>query len=216
MKDQRLSVGQRVFVWLWKRLTNAMVGFPDRFAEDWVRTFGVREFLRWSKVTFEVLQLLEKRWGKAEAQMIISFAALWCGCRWCAVGHLYTGNLELFKATGELGPLDERRVAELQFQRDDEVLEVMLEAFSGPRWKEMNTLIHRQFLLRSGQAEEETTDDELLQMANYMWEWVNECSIMSMDIDPLTIPPQSPIGKEPSVIERYRNARDKRALPDAS
>lgn len=216
MNRGKLTLGQRFFIWFWRRLTKTMVGFPDRLAEEYVRTFGVREFLRWAKTTFEVVQMLEKRWGPAEAQMLASFAALWSGCRWCSVGHLLTGNLELFKGTGELGPLDERRVVDLQRQRDPEVLEILLECYSGSRWKEMSAMIHRQYQLRSGKVEEETSDDQLLQMTNYMWEWINECSITLMDIDPLTIPPQSPIGKDKKLLQRYREARQQKSLASGS
>ena len=71
-------------------------------------------------------------------------------------------------------------------------------------------------VLRSGQVEEESRDDELLQLANLIWEWVVECSITAMDIDPSTIPPQTPIGKDRKLLARYYEARKQQSLEDQS
>lgn len=167
-----------------------------------------------SRPRAEVLKLLEQRWGPIEAQLVIGFSAVWSGCRWCGVGHMYAANLELLKREGELGPLDEQEIPGLQNKTDGEVLELLLERFAGPRWQEMNRVLHRQYLLRAGRVEEETRDDQLLQMANLMWEWFNECSITVMDIDPLAIPSQSFVGKDRKLLQRYREARQRKALTE--
>lgn len=212
MSDRKLTFGQRVFVWWWERITTLMVGSSNPLTEELVLTFGVREYVSRAGMMYEVLKLLEKRWGTVEAQLVIGFAGLLSGCRWCGVGHLYAANLELFKREGELLPLDEREIPALQEKTDDEVLALVEERFSDPRWAEMKRVLHQQYLLRSGQAEEETRDDQLLQMANHMWEWFNECSIVVMDIDPGTIPPQSFVGKDRKLVERYRQARARKQL----
>ncbi len=213
MNRRKLTLSQRLFIWLWRRLTNLMVGFPDRFAAEYVHTFGIREFLRWSQGVFKVVQQLEARYGgAAEAQMLISFAAMWCGCRWCGVGHLLSGNLELFRRDGVLGPLDERRIPELQLMRDPEVLAELERLFDAPRWQELREALRRQYLLRAGKVEESSTDDQLLQLTNFMWEWVNECSITALDIDPLQIPAQSPINKRRKLMELYQQARRRQRL----
>ncbi|MEM7159656.1 MAG: hypothetical protein AAF799_42845 [Myxococcota bacterium] len=214
MNEGRLPLRHRVFVWLWRRTTSLMVGFPDRFAEEFVRTYGVGEFVRWSKKVFEILQRLEKRFGPAEAQMLIALAAFWGGCRWCAVGHMFTGNLELFDREGELGPLDERQIPRLQVMKDAEALEQLMALYDGTRWSELNGAIRRQYELRSGQHEPENADDLLVEETNVMWEWVNECTITAIDIDPEVVPPQSAIGKKHELCRRYRRARESSAAAD--
>lgn len=207
MTRRKLSLGQRAFVAVWERMVAMSVGSPNPLMKEVVLTYGVREYLKRVKMMYEVLTLLEKRWGPLEAQIIIAFAGLWSGCRWCSVGHVYAANLELYKRDGELLPIDEREVAEIQLKTDKEVLELMHERFSAERWDAMRALLHQQYMLRAGQVEEETRDDQLLQMANYMWEWFNECSITVMDMDPTTIPPQSFLGKDKPLIVRYHEAR---------
>ncbi|MCA9656270.1 MAG: hypothetical protein H6712_08405 [Myxococcales bacterium] len=215
MTYEGLTVGQRTFVWMWRRISTMAVGFPDPFVADHVRTEGVRGYLAWAKSAFAMIEMLEKRWGPIEAQLILGLAALWSGCRWCGVGHLLSANLELFKREGELGPIDERQIPELQLMRDEEVLEVLRKQLSGPRWEQMRRIMDRQYLLHSGQATEESRDDELLQTANVIWSWVIECSITAMDTDPATIPPQTPIGKERKLLARYREARAAQDAKDA-
>jgi hypothetical protein len=212
MRRESLTAGQRVFVWAWRRFSTAFAGFPDPFVEEHVRSEGVGGYLRWAKSAFAVMGMLEKRFGPIESQLIIAFAAMWTGCRWCSIGHVLTGNLELFKREGELGPLDELTIPELQMMQDPALLEELLRRYSGPRWEQLNHVIRRQYLLRSGQVEEESRDDELIQGINIVWEWVVECSIIAMDVDPTTIPPQTPIGKDRKLLARYYEARKQKAI----
>jgi hypothetical protein len=211
-----LTPSQRAFVWAWRHFSTAFVGFPDPFVAEHVRTEGVRGYLRWAKSAFTLFELLDKRFGVVESQMLIAFAAMWTGCRWCSIGHTLSGNLELFKREGELGPLDEHRIVDLQMMKDQELLEELLRRFSGPRWEKLNHLIQRQYLLRTGQVEEQSPDDELLQATNIIWEWVVECSITAMDVDPDVIPPQTSIGKDRKLLERYYEARRQQALEEQS
>lgn len=216
MKRNPLTPGQRAFLWVYHRFTYAFVGFKDPFAAEHVRQEGVRGFLRWARTSFELFGQLDKRFGVVESQLIIAFAAMWTGCRWCSIGHVLSANLELLEREGELGPLDELTIPELQMMQDSELLEVLLQRFSGPRWEKLNGLMRRQYLLRTGQVEEESRDDELLQTTNIMWEWVVECSITAMDVDPREIPPQTPIGKDRKLRARYYEARRQKALTSES
>lgn len=213
---RELSAGQRAFLWVYLRFTNMFVGFSDPFAEEHIRMEGVRGFLRWAKASFELLDQLNERFGVVEAQLVIGFAAMWTGCRWCSIGHVYSANLELFKREAALGPLDERSIPELQMLRDEELLALLQQRFAGPRWEELRRLMMRQYLLRTGQVQEESRDDELLQATNIIWEWVVECSIMAMDIDPEVIPPQTPIGKDRKLRADYAQARRPKAITGAS
>lgn len=213
---RELTVGQRAFLWVYLRFTNMFVGFSDPFAAEHIRMEGVGGFLRWAKASFELLDQLTKRFGVVEAQLIIAFAAMWTGCRWCSIGHVLTANLELFKREDALGPLDELTIPDLQLMRDEELLALLQQRFSGPRWEELRRVMVRQYLLRSGQVEEESRDDQLLQTTNIIWEWVVECSIMAMDIDPASIPPQAPIGKNRKLRARYYAARKQKELTGAS
>lgn len=213
---RELSAGQRAFLWVYLRFTNMFVGFSDPFAAEHIRMEGVRGFLRWAKASFELLDQLNKRFGVVEAQLVIGFAAMWTGCRWCSIGHVYSANLELFKREATLGPLDERSIPELQMLRDEELLALLQQRFAGPRWEELRRLMMRQYLLRTGQVQEESRDDELLQTTNIIWEWVVECSIMAMDIDPDAIPPQTPIGKDRKLRADYAEARRPKAITGAS
>ncbi len=210
MTDRKLTLGQRAFLLVWEPFVAMGVGSKNPLMKEVVLTFGVREYLKRVQMMYEVLKLLEKRWGTLEAQIIIAFAGLWSGCRWCSVGHVYAANLELFKRDGVLLPIDEREVPDLQLSTDEEVIALVEDRFTDPRWDTIRDVLHQQYILRSGQVEEANRDDQLLQMANYMWEWFNECSITVMDMDPAAIPPQSFIGKDHALIKRYHEARQRK------
>lgn len=207
-RDLQLGFGKRMLAKFWRKLTMVWLGTPVPFMEEFLYTHTFGEFLHWAKVSWEVMTLVEKRWGRIEGQLIIGMASLWSGCRFCGVGHFLSHNLELFKLEGVLGPVDERKILQLQMMTDDEVLEELLKGFSGPRWEAIAPVIKRQYLLRSGQVEEESRDDRLLQLTNHMWEWYNECTITVMDIDPTEVAPQAPgHAKDKKLIQRYREAR---------
>lgn len=210
MNTGPLAAHERAFIWLWQRTSPFTIGFPFVFTEEFVRTYGVGGFMRWSKNIVSILRRLEARFGPAEAQILIGLAAFWGGCRWCSIGHVLSGNLELYDREGELGPLDELRLPRLQAMQDAEALEQLTAAYEGSRWAEMKELIRRQYLIRSGQLEPENPDDMLVDETNVIWEWVNECTITEMDTDPALIPPQSPMAKKPELLRRYRQAREAR------
>ncbi|MCA9707311.1 MAG: hypothetical protein KDK70_15770 [Myxococcales bacterium] len=212
MSEHRLTLGQRIFVGLYRTMTSVMVGYRDPFVADYVKTYGIGEFMSWAKASYAMHKMLKERWGPVEAQFVVAFAALWSGCRWCGVGHLLAGNLELYKREGELGPVDERWVPKLQMMRDVEVLQELLGHLDDPRWERMARLVERQYLLHAGLVEEESRDDELLQTANTMWEWVVECTITAMDFEPGAIPAPTPLGKDRKLVQRYRDAREQQAL----
>jgi hypothetical protein len=211
MTRDKLTLGQRVFMWGWNLMGRVQLGSSNPFGEEIVRTFGLREFLKGAGMMGETMKLLDARWGPMHAQLIMGFAGVWSGCRWCGVGHLYAANLEQFKREGELLPIDEREIPGFQEKTDDEVLAIMQERFSGARWEQVAKVLRQQYMLRSGKVQEETRDDQLLQMANHIWEWLNECTITAMDIDPHAIPPQTPLGKDRKLMERYREARQQRS-----
>lgn len=214
-RSQRLSLGQRAFVKVFVFLTKLQTGFEIPFSEDYVRTYGIVDFLKWVSESVRVIKELEKRWGKHEAQMIVSMASMWTGCRWCSIGHMFMANLSVFKDTGELGPIDELDMPSLQELDDPETL-VELEGRLTGRWAHLAPIARRLFALRTGEVTPENEDDDLLLRTDLMWEWVIECTIMAFDWAPESIPAWSPEGKDAKLVERYREARRlaKQALPE--
>lgn len=212
-RAQKLSLGQRAFVKTFTFLTRLQTGAEIPFSEDYVRTYGIWEFLKWVSESVRVIKELEKRFGKHEAQMLVAIASMWTGCRWCSIGHMFIANLSIYKDLGELGPIDELDMPAMQELTDPETV-VELEQRLVGRWQHLGPIAHRLYELRMGQDAPKTSDDALLLRTHLMWEWVIECTIMALDLEPESIPAWSPEGKDKALVERYREARrlQRRAL----
>lgn len=209
LRKPKLSLGQRLTVAAMNLVERLGYHVSTPFHEDYVRTYGAWEYLKWLNEAFRITRMLESRHGKVEAQMIISMAGLWTGCRWCSITHMLIANLELFDANGELGPIDELELPRWQELRDAEVLE-QIDRYMVGRWAHMAPLARRMYDLRTGAAKPSTNDDYLLLRTNVMWEWVIECTIVAYDFDPETIPAFGRVARDRSLLERYRQTRGKR------
>jgi len=202
----KLPLGQRVVVRALDLYIRAAYRVIAPFNEDYVRTFGAWEYVKWMLEAERIRALLERRYGKTETQMLISMAGLLSGCRWCSIQHMLLANLMIFEQTGELGPVDELDLPRWQEMRDAEVLEVLEESLQ-PRWSHIVPVLRRLYELRAGLAEPSTDDDYLLVRTNVMWEWAIECTITALDFDPASIPPFGPMARDRTLFTRYRNAR---------
>ena len=180
-----------------------MQGYEPAFLEELLRTHGVRTFNRWAQVMGQVLDDLDARYGHADAQLIVAFAAFWRGCQYCSRGHLLAGNLARFRDEGELFPLHLDQVLELQRLDDDAILARVRELLAEhPRSRE---LLERQYQLLIGAEGEPRDDDPWLRASLATWDWLTDCSIMLAD--DVDVPPLSPIAKERDLLQRYRAAR---------
>lgn len=207
---RKLSLGERLVVRAMDVFSRVGYGITTTFNEEYVRTYGVKEYLKWLGEGFRLTKQLEERYGAVEGQLVISMAGLWTGCRWCSTAHMLIANLTEFHATGELGPIDELEVPKWQELRDPEVLARLEERLVG-RWAHMAPVARRLYALRTGQEQPETDDDYLLLRANAMWEWLIECTIMGIDLAPESIPAWGPVARDRKLLARYRQARRERA-----
>ena len=176
------------------------------FQEDYVRTYGALDYMRWLMEGFRITTQLEKRFGRVEGQMIISMAGLWTGCRWCSIAHMFISNLILYHEEQELGPIDELELPHWQEKTDTEVLELLDERLTG-RWTDMAAVSRRIYALRTGEVEPQDEDDDLLMRTNVMWELLIECTIMAFDFDPESIPAWGYPARKRKLRARYRAAR---------
>lgn len=212
---RKLSLGERFVVKAMNVFSRVGYGISSTFHDDYVRTFGVGEYIKWLGEGFRITKLLEQRWGTVEGQMIISMAGLWTGCRWCSTAHMLIANLTHFRNEGELGPIDELELAQWQELRDPQVLELLERRFVD-RWAPLAAVAQRLYALRTGKAQPETDDDYLLVRANTMWEWIIECTITGFDIEPESVPAWGSVGRNRELITRYRQARrDRNTTPAA-
>jgi hypothetical protein len=177
-------------------------GYAVPFGAEMIYTMGFRGLASAGKQLDASAKAITRVFGDRDGQLLMGMAAMWNGCTFCSVGHVYAANLYHFRDGGALLPLDEREVTGLQRQRDGEVVDELRRRFAEPLPRTC-ALLSRQFELKRG-AQDVTDDDDGLRLALAAWDWLNECTITS---DQREVPPLCILAKDKALIERYRAAR---------
>lgn len=188
--SQGLNLLQRSFLGAVRLMTRVAAGYDmGPIQEEMVRTHGVRGTVRLMKMGAALTDRLTRALGESTAQLLIGIAAMWNGCRYCVIGHVYSANLFLYRDQKRLGPLDEDELVDLMRLTDDESFAVLRERFSGPEHARTWHLIERMFQLRFRDLEPAEPEDELLKATIAYWEWLNECTIvLGIDAVPGKVP----------------------------
>lgn len=126
-----------------------MEGYALPFTDDVVRSFGVRgavlELFRYNRVK----DALAARYGERDAHLLLGFAALWNGCGYCSVGHVFASNLLRFREQGLLFPIDQDETERLQHMPDEQAMERVRELLRGDsRYARVLGLLERQLKLK--------------------------------------------------------------------
>jgi hypothetical protein len=178
-------------------------------ADEMVRTNGVRGAMRLMKLGGDVTKSLTDGLGDYTAQILIGIAALWNGCRYCSIGHIYSANLFWFENEGALGTFDENELIGLMYMTDDESYEELKKMFAGPEHARTWHLIDRMFQLRFRELDPSEETDDLLKAALAYWDWLNECTIiLGIDAKPGNVPALGYMHPSAELIEKYGRARE--------
>lgn len=211
--ERRLSFMQRLLARVLNYLQEKKSGYDTPFVEEWIRTAGTKGFFEHAQRLEATINAATELYGATTAQMLISLAALWNGCWYCGVGHMFAANLQLFRDEKVLGPLDEREVPAIGHLTDEEALARLLEIFAETRFERMRALMQRQYAIKTGTAEGTTPDDDALLAILTAWDILNEASITSgIDLqDPAIVPPLCDLAKDRQLRAEYRAARKEAA-----
>ncbi|MCB9700717.1 MAG: hypothetical protein H6711_02365 [Myxococcales bacterium] len=204
-----LNILQRTFVSAMRALTKLSAGYDmGPIQEEMVRTHGYRGTLRLMKLGADITTTLARSVGDYTAQTLIGVAALWNGCRYCVIGHIYSANLHYFKESGRLGPLDEDSLIDLMYMTDEESFAVLKDTFAGPEHARTWHLIERMYQLRFRDLDPAEGEDELLKATIAYWEWLNECTIiLGIDAKPGSVPALGYMRPTQELVDGYDKAR---------
>ncbi len=205
----KLSVGQRLFLAAYNPMFATMFGWhQDAINEEYVRTYGISGLLKFGKMIGDVLAVLGKRYGEAEANHIVGFAGLLNGCGFCGVGHNLTANVLLFRDDGSIFPIDEQEIPRLQRLDDADLMSEVASRLQGTKFEKELELLQRMYKLRNGTAEGTTDEDTFLMLALDMWLVNNECTItIGLDIEAEEVPIFAKFSRDSELYARYREAR---------
>ncbi|MBK8262495.1 MAG: hypothetical protein IPK80_14325 [Nannocystis sp.] len=204
-----LTLPQRALSAALRAMTRMTAGYDlGPIQEEMVRLHGLRGTFRLMKLGAEVTNRLTASFGEATAQTLIGVAALWNGCRYCVIGHIYSANLFIFRDHRVLGPLDEESLVPLMYMTDHESFAVINQRFADPRFERLRYLIDRMFRLRFQDIDPVEPEDELLKATITYWEWLNECTIiLGIDAVPGQVPALGYMRPSDQLIAAYDRAR---------
>jgi hypothetical protein len=207
------SVTGRLLGRVMGKLQKMQAGYDTPFIEELAAVLGPRGLMRWAGDVVNLIAILEKRYGASEAQLLIGLAAIWNGCHFCSVGHVYAGNLLWFRDRNKLLPLDERELPALGILRDEHLLgRIVGRLERDPDTAGLRDAVRRMFELRTGARTVTDTDDSILRATADSWDLINECSIVvGIDAPARDVPPLAPIAKDMDLRRRYAEARGRPA-----
>ncbi|MCB9529491.1 MAG: hypothetical protein H6701_14085 [Myxococcales bacterium] len=196
----RLTLAERFGAQSLSWLVRITQGYWPAFTRELVRTYGLDGMKQWGEVVEKTATGLTTRFGDEIAQVVIAMSAVWNGCAYCTVGHLYAANILYFRRTGRLFPIDEREVPRWHTLTDERLEATTIERLAGDEFAELRRVLARQFQLRrEGNDAVADDDDRLIVGANAAWDLVNECSIL---VETAHIPPLHPAAARARGVQR--------------
>lgn len=211
--SRELTLAQRIFARAIDAVSIRFMGHPLPFLRELLRTQGFAGFRAISGTLQRVQQQCLERYGPIEANVLISAAAMWNGCRFCPRSHLWTANLYHFRDTGTLFPLDDAMASEFQKQTDDEALTVIKQRLTDGGFAKLAERIDRQYHLKAGDAQGSTEDDPHLLATIAAWDWLSECTV---NVEEDQVFPADPIARDRDLMNRYQQARGRTATAASS
>ncbi len=193
--------------WAWSLHT----GYTTPFIVEIAESYGLRNAFKLLGAMTGSTNRLEAAWGKVDAQLVLGIAGTWNGCRFCGAGHIYAANLLFFREHGELMPLDEREIFELQRMGFDELVDHVTGQFaSGSQAvRSLLPVVTRTFEIERGDKGREGDDrDVAILSAIETWNQLNECSVEKVyDLEIDLVPALATVFKDKKLIKRYQAAR---------
>lgn len=203
MSPRKLNLIERAFLGALRFVSEPTEGYWAIFMEEVVRTYGLSGFFKWAQGSVKAQKALFEHFGEKDTHLFSAMASAWNGCDYCAYGHLLAYNLLEYSEKQKLFPIDEREMPELLRMRDEQILTLLRDRLKDPEYQKTLARLERQYQLRVGKAQGENPDDRFLNMANALYEWVNECSI----VFDAPAPPLGRVAKQRSLRARYESAR---------
>ncbi|MEM9462436.1 MAG: hypothetical protein AAGF11_50270 [Myxococcota bacterium] len=202
------SLGERMLIRLGHWITLKTIGsVSDAVVYESVRTLGVAGWFRYMMTTAKVVGKLQREFGEAEAQFIISLSSLLIGCGYCTYGHALAGSLLWFRDKGAVHPLDPNAMSELIDLSDAEIIQRVEALLDDTQHETLRRLARRIYRLFLEQERDWNPQDELLEDCMWIWRWTTESTIVEgISIKPEDAQPLHPIAHDPTIRARYRAA----------
>lgn len=202
------SFSERMLIRLARWITRKAVGsVSDAVVHEAVRSLGVIGWFRYTMTTAKIVGKLQREFGEAEAQFIISLSSLLLGCGYCTYGHALAGSLLWFRDKGAVHPLDPSVMSELIELSDAEIIQRVEALLDDAEHEALRRLARRIYRLALEKEQAGNHQDELLDACMWIWRWTTESTIVEgISIKPEDAQPLHPIGHDQTIRARYHAA----------
>lgn len=211
-----LGLGRRLALRGLHAASRLLAGYAAPLVDEVVRRHGLRGATARLRQLQAIVDAIEARIGERDAHLVIGWASLWNGCRFCALGHVHAANLAHFRDTGELFPLDEDDLARRLHTDSDAQLLAHLRAALGERHPATLARLERLYQLKAGHVPHPALvpdappthdrDDDVLALAITTYDWLNPYSLAA-DEGPPELIALSPLQRDRDLRRRHATAR---------
>jgi len=200
-----MILSQRIAVNILEFIGSHLWGFKPNMMRHFVLEYGSLKSVVWFVKHMPKYEKILKKWGPVRTHLVSTVLSTLRGCKYCTYGHAYALQLQYFKQTNKLFPLDESALIELHALPEEDVFRRIAAALSEAGLDSEMELLDRIGPLRDkvSTAQQNQNDEYLLHLMS-MFSVLNACGIKRQ-----VVPDEAhdPINKDKPLRERYAVAR---------
>ncbi|MFK8079016.1 MAG: hypothetical protein AB8B97_01915 [Granulosicoccus sp.] len=206
-----MSLPQNISVRILESIGTHLWGFKPNMMRYFVREYGPVKSVMWFLKNMPEYERILKTWGPIRTHLMSTAISTLNGCSYCTYGHAYAFQLQFFKKTDQLFPLDEHALIKLHGKPEKEVFDRLASALEKAQLSEEVPWLNRLSTVRSmspsercAEASRGNADDKRLLHLLSMFSVLNACGLkhhVSLD------EAHDPINQDKPLRARYAKRR---------
>lgn len=198
------TIVDRTATRLLEGISNQLWDLKANLMSDIVDQHGAAGSVTWFARNMPTYEKILKNWGPLRTHYLAVAVSAINGCGYCTYGHAYAFVLHHFDKTGELYPLSETDMADLNRFEGDKIAQKLEMALIEAGMEAEVPWLHRTVARLHNAPVAENQDDKWIDHLVQMFGWLNACGI-SADTTPDEA--HDPINKRADLKMRYDEAR---------
>jgi len=183
---------------------SSLWGFRPNLMKDIVEIHGGRKSIIWFAKNMPKYEKILKTWGAERTHLLAVAISGINGCPYCTYGHALGFQLHYFKNKNQLFPIDEQEMKEFNTKSEQQVVEILGNAFDSTGLVQEKRDLQRLMELKGHAELAETEDDHRINHLITMFAFLNNCGIKSNTSPDFA---HDPINKDLELSQRYQKAR---------
>lgn len=200
-----MTISQCIAVKILESIGSHLWGFKPNSMRHFVLEYGALESVVFFAKYMPKYERILRKWGPIRTHIVSTALSTLQGCEYCIHGHAYALQLQYFKQTNTLFPLDESALAELHALPDKEILKHFSDALIEVDLAGEIDLLNKINVLREqAPSGPQSQEDEYLLHLMDMFSMLNSCGIKYQVVPDGA---HDPINKDKQLREHYAAVR---------